>query len=134
MIHQRERLTLGFEAPNHLARVHACLDQLERHAAADGLRSFGQLDVAHAALAHYPDGFIRSKLSAYTLVTSVFDFCEAAAAPPRHSFRPLHSPSLASVGIVGEKPPGAVSGGIVEPHWEQMSIRVFFQPARTERR
>ena len=36
VVHQRQRLPLGLEARDHLTRVHAQLDELERDAAADG--------------------------------------------------------------------------------------------------
>ena len=51
MVHHRQRLPLGLEAGDHLPRVHARLDDLQRHLAADGLRLLGHVDQAHAAFA-----------------------------------------------------------------------------------
>ena len=39
MVHERQRLPLGLEAGDDLPRVHARLDDLQRHLAADRLRS-----------------------------------------------------------------------------------------------
>ena len=51
MVHQRERLALGLEPRDDLARVHAELDQLERDGAREWARLLGQIDDAHAAFA-----------------------------------------------------------------------------------
>ena len=51
MVHQRQRLPLGLEAGDHLPRVHAGLDDLERHLAADRLVLLGHVDDAHAPFA-----------------------------------------------------------------------------------
>jgi hypothetical protein len=46
MRHDCQRLTLGLEARDHLARVHASLDHFERHLAFDRVRLFGEPDLA----------------------------------------------------------------------------------------
>ena len=51
MIHHRQRLPLLLEALQHGLRVHARLDQLERHLALDRLGLPGDPDFAHAAFA-----------------------------------------------------------------------------------
>ena len=51
MIHQRQGLQLRFESRQHLPRVHAGLDNLERDAAADGSLLFGHEDDAEAPFA-----------------------------------------------------------------------------------
>ena len=51
MVHHRQRLPLGLEAGDHLPAVHAGLDDLERHAAADRLLLLGHVDDAHAPFA-----------------------------------------------------------------------------------
>jgi len=62
VIHQGQRLALGFEAGDHLLRVHAGLDDLHRHAAAEGLRLLCQVHRAHAALSEQLDDVIRPDL------------------------------------------------------------------------
>jgi hypothetical protein len=49
--HDRKCLALGLEAGEDLAAVHAGLDHLERHAAADRLDLLRQIDDPHAAFA-----------------------------------------------------------------------------------
>ena len=49
MIHHRQRLPLGLEASDDLARIHAGLDDLERHAALDRVLLVGDVNQAHAA-------------------------------------------------------------------------------------
>src|SRR5215475_8108849 len=51
MIHQGERLPLRFEAGDHLPRVHAGLEDLQRDFAADRLLLLGHEDDAEAAFA-----------------------------------------------------------------------------------
>ena len=51
MVHQRQGLPLGLEAGDHLPGVHARLDDLQRHLAADRLLLLGHEDDAHAAFA-----------------------------------------------------------------------------------
>ena len=51
VVHQRQRLPLGLEAGDHLLGVHAQLDDLQRHLAADRLLLLGHVDVAQAAFA-----------------------------------------------------------------------------------
>jgi hypothetical protein len=51
VVHERQRLPLGFEARHHFARVHTRLDQLDGDAAANRLFLLGQPHLAHAALA-----------------------------------------------------------------------------------
>ena len=51
MVHHRQRLPLGLEAGDHLPRVHARLDDLQRHRPLDRLGLLGHEDHAHAAFA-----------------------------------------------------------------------------------
>ena len=51
MVHQGQRLPLGLEAGDHVAGVHARLDDLEGHLAADGLLLLGDEDQAKAPFA-----------------------------------------------------------------------------------
>ncbi len=51
MVHQRQRLPLGFEAGHDLLGVHAQLDDLERHAAAHRLLLLRHVNDAAAAFA-----------------------------------------------------------------------------------
>jgi hypothetical protein len=51
MIHHRQRLPLRLEAGDDLLGVHAQLDDLERHAAADGFGLLRHVDHAAAAFA-----------------------------------------------------------------------------------
>ena len=51
VVHQRQGLALGLEAGDDLLGVHAGLDDLQGHLAADGLRLLGHVDDAHAPLA-----------------------------------------------------------------------------------
>src|SRR5439155_268804 len=51
MIHQRQRLPLGFEAGDHLPSIHAGLDDFQRHLAADRLLLLGHEDDAEAPFA-----------------------------------------------------------------------------------
>ena len=50
--------TLGLEARDDLLGVHAQLNDLERHAAADRLFLFGHPDAAHAAFADLLKEFV----------------------------------------------------------------------------
>jgi hypothetical protein len=60
VIHDGQRLPLGLEAGNHLARVHAGLDNLERDLAMHWLRLLGHVDRAHAAFADLLQKFVRA--------------------------------------------------------------------------
>ena len=51
VVHQGQRLPLGVEPGQHRARVHADLDQLERHLPLDRLSLTGPVDGAHPPLA-----------------------------------------------------------------------------------
>ena len=51
MVHHRQGLPLGLEAGDHLPRVHARLDDLERDRPLDRLGLLGHEDDAHAAFA-----------------------------------------------------------------------------------
>src|SRR5689334_21172355 len=52
MIHHRQGLPLAFEPSDDLFRVHAQLDDLQRHPAADGLSLFGDVNDTAATLAN----------------------------------------------------------------------------------
>ena len=60
MVHQGQRLPLGFEAGDDLARIHAGLDDLERHQPLDRLGLLGHVDRAHAAFADLLRGACRA--------------------------------------------------------------------------
>jgi len=62
VVHQRERLTLVIEAGEHLGGVHARLHDLERHAPANGLALFGEIDSAHAPFADNLDDAIAAEV------------------------------------------------------------------------
>ena len=53
MVHHRERLAFGFETGDDRVGVHARLDDLERHAAADRFFLFGHVNDAAPALADF---------------------------------------------------------------------------------
>ena len=69
MVHQRQRLPLGFEAGDHLLGVHARLDDLERHPAPDRFVLLGQPDLAHPALADDLEKPVRPDASGRVSVT-----------------------------------------------------------------
>ena len=58
MVHQRQRLPLGFEAGDDLLGVHAQLDDLERDAAAHRFLLLGHVDDAAAAFADLLEQFV----------------------------------------------------------------------------
>jgi hypothetical protein len=58
VIHQRERLPLGFEARDDAPRFHPELDDFQRHVPADGFRLLGEIDHAAAALADFFEQFV----------------------------------------------------------------------------
>ncbi len=64
MVHHRQRLPLGFEAGDHLPRVHARLDDLQRDAAFDRLLLLGHVDDAHAAFADLLQQLVGADLGA----------------------------------------------------------------------
>ena len=64
MVHQRQRLPLGLEAGDHLLRVHAELDDLERDAAPDRLALLGHPDRAEAAFADLLEQLVAADPSA----------------------------------------------------------------------
>ncbi len=64
MIHQRQGLLFRLEAGDHLAGVHARLDDLERDFAADRLALLGHIDHPHAPFADFLQQFVRADLRA----------------------------------------------------------------------
>jgi hypothetical protein len=58
MIHECQRLTFGLEARNDLPRIHAELDDFQRHAAANRFFLFGHIDDTHAAFADLLKQFV----------------------------------------------------------------------------
>ena len=60
VVHQRQRLPLGLEPGNHLPRIHARLDDLERDAAADRRLLVGHVDDAHAPFADLLQQLVRT--------------------------------------------------------------------------
>ena len=59
MVHHRQGLPLGLEAGQDLPRVHARLDDLQRHAPADRLFLVGKIDRAKTAFAQHAAELIR---------------------------------------------------------------------------
>ena len=64
MIHHRQCLTLGFKPGDHLPRVHARLDDLQRDAPLDRLLLLGHVDDAHAAFAELLEQLVGADLGA----------------------------------------------------------------------
>ena len=62
MIHERQRLALLLEAGDDRLGVHALLDDLERHSAAQRLRLLGVPDLSHPALADLLDEAVGADL------------------------------------------------------------------------
>jgi hypothetical protein len=60
MVHERQRLALGLEPGDDLPRVHAELDNLERHPAADRFLLLGHVNDAAAAFANLLKQFVAS--------------------------------------------------------------------------
>ena len=60
VIHHGEGLTLRFKPRHDLLGVHAGLDDLERHPAADGRGLFGVVDDTHPALAQHLEDLERA--------------------------------------------------------------------------
>ena len=58
VVHHGQGLALGLETGDHLAGVHARLDDFECHVAADGLALLGHVDHAHAALGDFLQDFV----------------------------------------------------------------------------
>ena len=58
MVHQGHRLPLIGEAREHLAGVHAQLDDFQGHHAMDGSRLFGQIHGSHATFAQHPQDLV----------------------------------------------------------------------------
>ena len=67
MVHHRQGLPLRLEAGDHLPRVHARLDHLEGHLAADRLQLLGHEDDAEAPFADLLQQLVRADLSAGAL-------------------------------------------------------------------
>ena len=64
MVHHRQGLLLGLKAGEHLPRVHARLDDLERHAPLDRMLLLGQEHGPHAAFAEFLQQAIGADLRA----------------------------------------------------------------------
>src|SRR5947207_1004511 len=60
MVHDRQRLPLGLEARDHLARVHARLDDLQGNLATHRLGLLGHEDDAEAAFADLLQELVRT--------------------------------------------------------------------------
>jgi hypothetical protein len=60
MIHQRQGLPLGLEAGDHLARIHARLDELQRYLAAHRMMLLGDKHQAHAPFADLLHQLVRT--------------------------------------------------------------------------
>ncbi len=92
MVHQRQRLPLGLEAGNHLARVHAGLEHLEGDLAAHRLRLLGHEDDAEAALADLLQQLVGADDRAGTFGTTVVACGLLLLGPAQESARALMSP------------------------------------------
>ena len=55
LVHQGESLAFRLEPGNDLFRIHAPLDELESHFAADGLLLLGLVNDTHAAFADFTE-------------------------------------------------------------------------------
>ena len=64
VVHQGQRLPLGLKASDHLLGVHAQLDDLQGHLAADRLLLLGHVDLAEAALADLLEELVGADLRA----------------------------------------------------------------------
>ena len=64
MVHESQGLALGLEAGNHRARIHARLEHLQGHGAAEGLLLLGQEDHAKAPFADLFAQLVRANLRA----------------------------------------------------------------------
>src|SRR5262245_7939773 len=110
MVHQGESLALGLKAGDHLARVHAGFDELERDQALDGLRLLGHVHRAHAAFADWFDELEgaddRTKSLRYGFINSAADtrsrLFEKAAGPVLRGQHLFHA--TAKIGIAGAGP------------------------------
>ena len=83
MVHQRQRLPLGFEAGDDLPGVHAQLDDLERDAAPHRLLLLGHVDHAAAAFAD-----LLQQLVAADLVARLLRHLPEKSRSPRPDTRP----------------------------------------------
>ena len=73
MVHHRQRLPLGLEAGDDLLGVHAQLDDLERDAAAHGLRLFGDIHHTAAAFADSLEQLVAPERLADRFVRSILE-------------------------------------------------------------
>ena len=62
MIHHRQGLPLGLEPREHLPRIHARLDDLQRHATPDRRLLLGHVDDAEAPFADLLQQLVRPDL------------------------------------------------------------------------
>ena len=60
MVHQGERLTLGFETRNDLSRIHPRLEDFQRNLTAHGLNLFGHVNDAEPAFANLLEQPVRT--------------------------------------------------------------------------
>ena len=58
VVHHGQGLSLGLETGDDLSCVHACLDELQGHAAVDGFVLLGDPDFSHPALADFLEEMI----------------------------------------------------------------------------
>jgi hypothetical protein len=78
MIHQGERLPLGFEASQHFAVCHAGLDSLQRYLTVNGLHLFGEVNHASASFSDFAEDSIGSEILTRIGVTRFADVRERA--------------------------------------------------------
>jgi hypothetical protein len=63
VVHQRQRLLLGFKTGNNLLGIHTRLDDLQGNLPPDGLMLLGKVDDAHTALPQNLQQLIAPNLS-----------------------------------------------------------------------
>ena len=109
VVHQGQRLPLGLEARDHLLGVHAQLDDLQGHLAADRLLLLGHVDVAEAAFADLLQELVGADQRADVFFDRADVFTGAARLRPSEKAarisvclqQSLHMPSQVGVAAAG---------------------------------
>ena len=119
MVHHRQGLPLGLEAGQNLPRVHARLDDLQRHPPADRLFLVGKIDSSKTAFAQHAEQFVRADCRAKPFIhgRSIADkrlrggvglyVCPPLIIPGRHDVAP-YSLFIWSTAIHRRTPTGAI--------------------------
>ena len=112
VVHQGQGLPLGLEAGEHLLRVHARLDDLQRHQALDRLGLLGHPDRAHAAFADLLQQLVRADDGAGPLADGLVDGRPGRAGGGRRRTRlaacPARSSDSTSARTCGSSPQASV--------------------------